>query len=160
MLDGIKTGKVAKIFGVASKTIVAWVDRFPELFSPEASAENSKYRSFMSNDMFLLNTIQKERANGTSWDVIRLKLEADELNTDMPVESANIEGQTAIMLYVQISKLKAELENSEQERDRLVKEKRDDRLEYQETIANLNRQIGKLEAKLEMQSEAEDTDNK
>jgi DNA-binding transcriptional MerR regulator len=160
MLDGIKTGKVAKIFGVASKTIVAWVDRFPELFSPEANAENSKYRSFMSNDMFLLNTIQKERANGTSWDVIGLKLEADELNTDMPVESANIEGQTAIMLYVQISKLKAELENSEQERDRLVKEKRDDRLEYQETIANLNRQIGKLEAKLEMQSEAEDTDNK
>jgi DNA-binding transcriptional MerR regulator len=155
MNKGTKTGRVAKMFDIDPKTIYAWVERYGEFFSSEARAEDSKFRKFNPDDLILLNTIRVERANGTDWDTLNIKLESGVRDTNLPPEATTIEGDTAVMLYVQISTLRAQLDNSEKERERLLKidEKKD------QTIADLNREIGRMEAKLEILKEQRKSDS-
>ena len=149
MNKGTKTGRIAKMFGIDPKTIYSWVDRYSDFFSSEARAEDSKYRSFTPDDMIILNTIRIERAGGTDWDDLLVKLKSGYRDTNLPPEATTIEGDTAIVLYVEINTLRAKLENSENERERLREdsEKKDDK------IAVLNREIGKFQARLEIAQE-------
>ncbi len=156
----MKTGQASKLFGVDNKTITDWVDRFAEFFSAGAIGAGRIQRDYQPEDLFILNTIRSCRATNLDWAEIHAKLTARDLDLNMPAQYSAIEGNQAIAVYTELSTLRAQVEYERGEKERLRQDLRDKDAAHQniiqakdDTIAALNREVGKLEAKLEMLQE-------
>ncbi len=153
----MKTGAVAKRFGVDPNTITDWTKRFKEFFTPEALADDKTQRDYQPEDVIVLNTIRAERARNANWEQIRAKLRAGDRDANLPPEFTTIDGESAITVYTELRELRSQLATANQEIERLREEGRSKDAD----IRALEREVGKWQAKYEMlqeRLEAEDAE--
>lgn len=115
----MKTGSVAKKFGVDPNTITDWTDRFIEFFSGEAHPDEGKQRDYQPEDIIVLNTIRGFRGKNMAWDEIRVHLKEGERDSILPPEFVTIEGENAITVYAEMREMRVKLETAEAEIERL-----------------------------------------
>ena len=115
----MKTGKVAKLFGIDNNTVVDWTTRFPEFFTSEALGETRSQREYQPEDLIVINTIRAARKDNTPWEQIRADLEAGERVTALPPEIMTMQGDSALVLYTQLRTAQLELRNAQEEIERL-----------------------------------------
>ena len=114
----MKTGKVAKIFGVDPNTIMDWTSRYSEYFTAESKGEVHNQREYQPEDLIVLNTIRTARKQNAPWEKIRADLEAGERETALPIEAATLEGDSALTLYSELRTIQLELRNAKEENER------------------------------------------
>ncbi len=115
----MKTGKVAKLFGVDPNTVMDWTGRYSEFFTPEAKGEVHSQREYQPEDLIVLNTIRTARKQNAPWEKIRADLDAGERETTLPIEAATLEGDSALTLYSELRTTQLELRNAKEENERL-----------------------------------------
>jgi DNA-binding transcriptional MerR regulator len=150
----MKTGKVAKLFGIDPKTVTGWVDEFAEFFSDAAKGEGSTQREYLPEDLIVLNTIKVERVKRSETEQIRAVLASGHREVNLPPQATVIGGDAAITVYAQMKELEVKLDLAEAEIDRL----RNDGKEKDEKIDRLNREIGKWQTRYEILQEKQDDD--
>lgn len=150
----MKTGKVAKLFGIDPKTVTGWVDEFDEFFSAAAKAEESTQREYLPEDLIVLNTIKVERVKRSEVEQIRAVLASGHREINLPPQATVIGGDAAIAVYAQMKELEVKLDESTREIERLRK----DGKEKDEKIEKLNREIGKWQTLYEMLKDDADDD--
>lgn len=158
----MKTGKVAKSFGIDPKTVLNWTDHplFRKFFTHEALGDaDHTQRDFNESDLMVLNTIRSERARNTDWEDIAKILEGGYREDELPPTAMLVETTAPIAQYGRIVALTAERDSALAEVNRLKEEakQKDTVLEQlQREIQKLNREIGKLEGKMEYLKERQD----
>jgi DNA-binding transcriptional MerR regulator len=180
----MKTGKVAKALGIDSKTITNWARRreLISLFSEGAKLEAGKaQRDFNMDDQLILNTIRHLRNDKgeDDWETIAAEIRSGFRQAEMPDSFYTTETTTSMQVYTQMIEIKNQLDLVLSERDQLrneldkererfkaeLKEERErseqklkeERGEYTSEIIDLNRQIARLEVRMEiMQEDDED----
>lgn len=163
----MKTGDLARLFGVSDNTIRTWISTFDEFFSNQARAVNTKQRAYTEDDVIILATIAKLSADNYPHAVIKDKLKAGE-RVENPSE-ANFGVDTrmipaaAMEQVIDSVELRVEIEQIRSERDRLLIElaSRDEKIEQlqqenkdlgerlQSEIKDLQRALGRAEGRLE-----------
>ena len=167
---------VGKMVGVSRKTVFNWIEHesLKHLFSEEAKDDGN--RLLNENDLFIINTINFLRENGTrEWDEIAEKIETGYRITDLSIAASEVDtGLTPAELFAKTLAITQERDLVMQQRDQAlakmeelhdlykeelkeqrarIEERFDDIIErQQEQIAKLNREIGRLEGKLMEQS--------
>jgi DNA-binding transcriptional MerR regulator len=152
----MKTGSVAKLFGIDPKTVTGWVDEFPEFFSESAKGDGMTQRSYLPEDLIVLNTIKAERAVRTEVETIRAKLTSGHRDTTLPPEQT-LNRESSLAIYGQLRALEAQLEDERREKEQHLKkidelEAAVDRLnrESRDREGELREQIGELKATIRM----------
>jgi DNA-binding transcriptional MerR regulator len=154
----MKTGRAAKIFGVDPNTITDWTDRYHEYFTSDAQGHDRTQRDYHPEDLIVINTIKNLRSRNTDWENIAARLAAGDREATLPPEAMSIQGETAITVYAQLKALEVQLTNANQEIERLRRERKDDQERYEANVAELNREIGKWQAKYEILREQMEDD--
>src|SRR5215207_6216433 len=155
----MKTGAVAKRFNVDPNTITAWTDRFAEFFTPEAKAQDNTQRDYQDEDIVVLNTIRTARVTNTPWDDIRAMLNSGQRDGKLPPEFTNMDGTQVAAVYLDMREMVVRLNYAQAEIKRLseadaakqelltVQQKRIE--ELLKEVGKVEREMGKLEGKLE-----------
>jgi DNA-binding transcriptional MerR regulator len=158
----MKTGKVAKSLGVDQKTITNWTDHLllRRFFSKEALGEAGQtQRDYTEYDLLILNTIRAERAKNSDWAEIAEILESGKFDQQLPPTALLVESSAPIQQYGRIMVLTMERDAALKEAEQLKRasESKDATIDtLQQEIRKLNREIGRLEGKMEMMQEEED----
>jgi len=174
----MKTGKVAKAFGIDRKTVTNWTDmpQFVKFFSEDALGVDRTQRDYSEADLVLINTIRILRNKGMDWSDIAVVLEKGERETELPPSALLVEGTAPIAQYGRIVELQATLEATEDQIDELreeivrLREEAHQRerhlkaeverllLEASDREARLNREIGRIEVLLELARQKSEND--
>jgi DNA-binding transcriptional MerR regulator len=160
----MKSGKAAKALGIDPKTVKSWTDEFSEFFTEDARGNGRTQRFYHPEDLIVLNTIRVERSNRVEREKIQVLLQTGYRNEAFPAEYYTVEGDAAIVQYTQLAMLRTQLTEKEaeiarmrQERDteleRLQRERTEERERLMTEVAKLNREIGRLQAKIEILEE-------
>lgn len=176
----MKTGKVAKAFGVDRKTVSNWTDmpQLKKFFTSEAQGINRTQRDYLEPDLLVINTIRVMRNQSMDWDEIASALESGERERELPASAMLVETTAPIAQYGRIVELQTSLEAAEEQieilqeeverlRDELQvrvdsvrdqeRQKASDReKQLLEEIIKLNRQMARLEVRLEMLQDQDD----
>lgn len=154
----MKTGRVAKLFGVDPNTIANWTKEYAEFFTKQALGEGNKsQRDYLPEDLIILNTIRSNRRKEVGWEEIRAKLASSDLDTRLPPEATTISGENAMSVYSEMSSLRV-LYDKERERSEWLEselQRKDQELQTErQSSAELVRQqaeeIGKWKALAEL----------
>jgi len=156
-----------------------------DLARREGAHINAKQREYTQQDLYVLNTIARRKTRYNTWEDVAELLRDGNLETELPASASLVQSVTAaesfadaIMLRQQIDMLTKSLDDAEEEiqylRDKLddVREEEQSKAqdrekairdEFQEReerlrqeIVNLNRQMARLEIRMEMMQEKED----
>jgi len=121
---GMKTGKVAKVFGIDRKTVSNWTDmpQFQRFFSSEAKGINRTQRDYIEPDLLVINTIRAMRNKSMDWDEIAVALESGERERELPASAMLVETTAPIAQYGRIVELQTALEASEEQIEELHEE--------------------------------------
>lgn len=163
----MKTGDVAKMLGLSPKTITNWADEeaFREFLSDGAKGdvESGTQRDFSMDDILVLNTIRVHKTRRNTWNDVADLLDTGYRETDLPPSAVLSQTISAADQLTQLMAIKAErdtalaqLEDAFVEVDRLRKQDK----ERQKEIIELNRQIARLELRLELLREQIDSETK
>ena len=173
----MKTGEAAKLLDLASNTLKNWIENpaVTRFFSPGAKGlHGGAQRVLTESDILILNTIRHLRnINSISdWEAIAESLETGNREQEFPINAINVDTRMIPIphaevsakymatvaerdaaldrvegLAVELTRLRAEYE------DKLEKERSGRRNavdDLQQKIAQLNREMGRLEATIEM----------
>jgi len=178
----MRPANVAQMLGVSAKTITAWTDHptLSPFFSADTGSDNSRQREYTEHDVFVLNTIRIERARNTSWEDIAKMLRNGVLDRDLPASSLLVKSTVPVAQYERFIALTNERDAALKEVDRLSQElrQRDEAMErmrherdetldmirrennilldsLRNEVRQLNREIGRLEGRLESFQEDE-----
>jgi DNA-binding transcriptional MerR regulator len=178
-----KPGDVATALGVSISSIRNWTDQpeFQEFLSDlakrEGSYANAKQREYTQQDLYVLNTIARQKTRFNSWDDVADYLRDGNLDTELPASAALVQPVTAaesfadaIMLRQQIDMLAKSLSDAEDEIDYLRKrldevreeeqtKSRDREEKLRDEIIELNRQMARLELRIEMMQEKDEDED-
>ena len=160
----MRSGELAKLLGVADQTLLNWMKQ-PEVkpyFSREALGSAGSVQSiYTEEDAIILNSIRELRSNGIhDWRVIAKSLEngvrnlefpKNALITDtrvIPVPMAEQATQLAQVLQERDSALERTVELTRQLEEERAGRKRDGE-QSQAELRRLEREIGKLEGRIE-----------
>lgn len=139
----MKSGKVAKLFGKDSGTILDWTERFGDFFSASARGDDRRQRDYTPEDLIILNTVRiaRDRENA-SWEEIRARLENGDYETALPAEALAIPGESAMTVYANLKMLETQLEQRDRDIERLFDELHTERDENKQ----LREEVGKWRA--------------
>jgi DNA-binding transcriptional MerR regulator len=176
----MKTGKVAKSFGIDRKTVSNWTDipQLQKFFSTEARGLNRTQRDYLEPDLLVINTIRVMRNKNMDWDEIAIYLESGERERELPASAMLVETTAPIAQYGRIVELQTALESAEEQMILLQEETARLRIELQQRVdavrdeerqrarereqqlldqlIELNRQIARLEVRMEMYKDNKD----
>lgn len=160
----MRSGELAKLLGVADQTLINWMkqEEVKHLFSREALGEaGSIQRIYSEEDAIFLNSIRALRSKGTNdWQEIAkllsdgfrdLEFPKNALITDtrvIPVPMAEQATQLAQVLQERDSALERATELTRELEDERAGRKRDNE-QAQSELRRLEREIGKLEGRME-----------
>jgi DNA-binding transcriptional MerR regulator len=145
----MRTGKVADMLGVDQKTITNWTDRseFQRFYSREALGQGrTMTRDYSEQDVVVLNTIRSERQKNTDWETIAKLLDEGMRDTDLPPSALLVESSAPVVQYGKLQALVAERDAAIERAERAEAQN----AELQNEIRRLNREIGKMEAQVDM----------
>jgi DNA-binding transcriptional MerR regulator len=155
-----KPGDIHNRLGIDPKTLLTWVDKFPEFFSEGAKgAPGNLHRVYSEDDLVLVNTILKLRGERHEFEKIRAQLAAGYRDQELPVSFYEMDGEKAVAVYSQLKEIEAKYEAAVAEIERLREELADERKSSKQEIVTLNREIAVLEYRLE-QLRAKPSDHK
>lgn len=167
-------GEIGIAIGVSSSSIRNWTDQvelqpyLSDMAVRRNNFEQSRQREYTLEDLYVLNTVAKAKTRHNSWQDVADLLGDGILYKDLPPSAALVMQETAaegfadkIMLHQRLEFLEATIQDQEEEIEQLrqkVEEVRNEeretakseRAEFQSTINDLNRLIGKLEAQIEI----------
>jgi DNA-binding transcriptional MerR regulator len=160
----MKTGEVAKMMGLNPKTITNWTDQedLASFFTEEArrSDETTAQREYSEQDILVINTIRVHKTRQNTWKDVAKILATGHRETDLPItatltKSISPADQIAAMMLIKAERdtALAQLQDAIFEIERMRKELREQREESSKEIIGLNRQIARLELRLEMLQE-------
>ncbi len=155
----MKAARVAKILGVDQKTITNWTDHLllRRFFTVDAISEDKRRnREYSESDVLTLNTIRVERARNTPWEEIATILNNGYLDRNLPASSLLVDSAVPAVQYERFLALSVERDTALKEVERLKQENESKNAiidALQQEIRMLNREIGKLEGKIEMLEE-------
>ena len=120
----MKTGKVAKAFGIDRKTVTNWTDmpQFQKFFTSEAQGIDRTQRDYLEPDLLILNTIRVMRNKSMDWEEIEIALENGERERELPASAMLVETTAPIAQYGRIIELQTALESAEEQIDELKEE--------------------------------------
>lgn len=169
-----RSGDVAKMFNMAARTVNDWTEReeLSEFFSDSAKRVNtdSVHRYYDMDDVHVVHTVLRLRRNqNMSWDEIADVLQSGTRYTDLPASAALVETITPAEHFTQLTKLKSEYDALQVQHQNALAELEGLRHkvenipgrirgEYQAELQRLNREIGKLEALLEIERSKRSSD--
>ncbi len=161
----MKAARVAKMLGVNQKTVTNWTDHpaLRRFFSLDAISEDkTRQREYNEADVLVLNTVRNERARNTPWEEIGTILSSGYLDRNLPASSLLVTAAVPAVQYERFLALTNERDAALREVERLAQEGKikDAMLEaLRKDVRDLNREIGRLEGKLEtfIDNEADDT---
>lgn len=160
----MKTGEVAKMMGLNPKTITNWTDQedLRVYFSEGAlrNDETSTQREYSEDDILIINTIRIHKTRKNTWKDVAKILDSGHRETELPI-TANLTktispaDQVAAMMLVKAERdtALAQLQDANFEIERLRKELKGQQNESKREIIELNRQIARLELRLELLQE-------
>lgn len=160
----MKPARVAKILGIDQKTVTNWTDHpaLRRFFSLDAVSEDKpRQREYSEADVLVLNTIRNERARNTPWEEIATILANGHLDRNLPASSLLVEAAVPVVQYERFLALTNERDAALKEVERLTQEgklKEAMLEELRKDIRDLNREIGRLEGKLETLTDKSDDD--
>lgn len=157
----MKTGEIAKMMGLNPKTITNWTDQedLSVFFSEEArrSGENAAQRDYSEEDVFVINTIRVHKTRQNTWSDVARILYTGHRETELPItatltKTISPADQVAAMMMIKAERdtALAQLQDATFEIDRLRHELKEQREEANKEIIDLNRQIARLELRLEL----------
>ena len=160
----MKTGEVAKMMGLNPKTITNWTDQedLAVYFSDDARRvdETSSQREYSEEDVIVINTIRVHKTRQNTWKDVANLLATGHRETELPIsatltKSISPADQVAAMMLVKAERdtALAQLQDAIFEIERLRKELKEQRETSNKEIIDLNRQIARLELRLEMLKE-------
>ena len=160
----MKTGEVAKMMGLNPKTITNWTDQddLAPYFSEDARRDDGSggQREYLEEDILVINTIRIHKTRQNTWRDVAKILETGHREVDMPItatltKSISPADQVAAMMLIKAERdtALAQLQDSMFEIERLRKELKEQREDSGKEIIELNRQIARLELRLEMITE-------
>lgn len=152
------------MMGLNPKTITNWTDQedLAVFFSDDArrNDESSSQREYDEEDIFVINTIRAQKTRQNTWKDVAKILATGHRETELPItatltRSISPADQVAAMMMIKAERdtALAQLQDASFEIDRLRKEVREQREEAGKEIIELNRQIARLELKLELLEE-------
>ena len=169
-----KPGDIATALGVSISSIRNWTDQqeFQEFLSDLAKREGSythaKQREYTQQDLYVLNTIAQQKTRFNAGEDVAQYLRDGNLDTELPPSAALVQPATAaesfadaIMLRQQIDMLVKSLSEAKEEVDYLRKrldevreeeqiKSRDREEKLRDEIIELNRQMARLEFRIEL----------
>lgn len=153
LMEGYRSGDVAKRIGVHPNTIRAWADQFPRFMS--AGARGSR-RRYSDSDVRYLASIAHWRDRGLELAEISTLLESpDNLLTDLPLEPSPAVEQARMAIQLvprpEVERALDRIAQLENERGRLLSERDSalaDNADLNRRINTLEREIGTLSGKL------------
>jgi len=174
-----KPGDIATALGVSISSIRNWTDQeeFQDFLSDMAtrtgSYSNSKQREYTQQDLYVINTIARQKTRFNLWTDVADYLRAGNLDTELPASAALVQPTAAesfadaIMLRQQLDLMANSLSNAEEEvkflRKRVDEIREEERrkasekeAEDRKEIIQLHRQIARLELRIELMQEEED----
>lgn len=155
----MKLSKVGKMIGVSRRTVYNWVTHpsLEQFFSEEARKEGD--RDLDEEDVLLIMTIKflRDRVT-TDWEEIAEKLEGGFRESNLSVGALEVDtGMTPLALMERNLILRQERDEALRQRDEAKGEIETIRVSHasekerlMREIAELNREIGRLEARLEI----------
>lgn len=160
----MKTGEVAKMMGLNPKTITNWTDQedLTPYFSEDARRDDGSggQREYLEEDILVINTIRIHKTRQNTWRDVAKILATGHREVDMPItatltKSISPADQVAAMMLIKAERdtALAQLQDSMFEIERLRKELKEQRDDSGKEIIELNRQIARLELRLEMITE-------
>jgi DNA-binding transcriptional MerR regulator len=163
----MKSGDLARLFGVSSEAIRQWTEVFAEFLSDEAQAKNTRQRLYNDTDVLVLATVARYSADGLSRAHIREKLTNGERVEHPGIANYGVDTRmvpaAAVEQLVDATELRIELEQVKAERDKLLEmldnertqgRERDTQLRneiklLQDQVVQLQRELGRAEGRLE-----------
>lgn len=140
---------IQNIFNVSAPTVRNWATDFADYLSPSANPPANKTRYFTDDDLRVLATVARLRDEKRNTDEIIEQLNTgilDEPPIEVPIELIDITASdVGLKLIREIEQMRIDIENlksGDAEKQNLVDE-----------IARLNRLVGRLEARLEIEQE-------
>jgi len=156
-----------------------------DLARREGAHINAKQREYTQQDLYVLNTIARRKTRYNTWEDVADFLRDGNLETELPASASLVQPVTAaenfadaIMLRQQIDMLTKSLADAEEEihylrnklddvreeeqskaqdREKAIRDEFQEREErLRQDIINLNRQMARLEIRMEMMQEKED----
>ena len=168
----MKAGELARALGVSSETIRNWTKNplMRDLLSPESQGIGVPQRIFSETDVHILNTVNRLRSveGVSSWQEIYDRIEAGERFSEFPQNAIADDPRTIpIPIAEESAKAAATLAQLKEYQLQVVAlndiitnmkiehkeelDRRDDEIRgLNQRIADLNREMGKLEGQLEM----------
>jgi len=174
-----KPGDIATALGVSISSIRNWTDQkeFQEFLSDMATRTgayaNSKQREYTQQDLYVINTIARQKTRFNMWDDVADYLRAGNLDMELPASAALVQPTAAesfadaIMLRQQLDLMANSLSNAEEEvkflrkrvdeiRDEERRKASEKEAQDREEIIQLHRQIARLELRIELMQEEDD----
>lgn len=169
----MKTGDLARLFGVSDKTIRDWIEVFADFFSEDAQGLRSKQRNYSEADILTLATIAKYSVEGLSRAHIKEKLLSGDRVEHPGVANFGVDTRmvpaAAVEQIIDSTEVRIELEQMRAERDKLLSlleherhesREREERLRIeiknlQEQMILLQRELGRAEGELSYRRELE-----
>lgn len=156
------------------------MSQFQKFFSAEAQGIDRTQRDYLEPDLLVINTIRAMRNRGMDWDEILIYLESGDRERELPPSAMLVETTAPIAQYGRIVELQTTLEAAEEQIEILQEEVERLRSELQQRvdtvrdeerhkarereqqlldeIIKLNRQMARLELRMEMLQEDQDED--
>jgi DNA-binding transcriptional MerR regulator len=163
----VKTGDLAKLFGVSQTTITRWIDEFSDFMTDRAQKIGVSQRAYTEADILALATVAKLSVeDGLRFPQIKERMQAGERVEHPGVANFGVDHRVvpaqAVENLVDASVLRNELEQVKIERDRLIElvSKFEDKIEavraekdgkieeFQSRIAELQHRLGMAEGEL------------
>ena len=149
----MKTGKVAKVFGIDRKTVSNWTDmpQFHKFFSSEAHSINRTQREYLEPDLLVINTIRAMRDKGMDWDEIAIFLETGERERELPPSALLVETMAPIAQYGRLVELQTALDKANEQNEILQDDLEHLRAELQEHRDKAQQQLQEYRDKVQQE---------
>lgn len=162
-----KSADVQRLFDVSSETVRRWAQEFEQYLSPTATPGKGRARQFTADDLTVFALVSEIKNSGGTYDDVHLALKSGQRGS---IEDAAQERALDIRANVEVDFIRKKMEQLQVDHNRAVEQvktlegevirfqtelKQMDEVKSElqasrDMINNLNREIGKLEAQLEM----------
>lgn len=176
-----KTKDVQALFNVSSETVRKWSEAFREFLSPNATPGHGRHRIFTLDDLRVFALVSEFKSMGKTYDDASIALAngqraevpediesgMDFLETSLQLDAASEQVKVLtervqnlhdenIRLRALLEKAEEEVKRAREEATQTRQEARQGRDEVHSRIEKLQREIGRLEAMLEMERDKDE----